>query len=444
MDRPIVLLDDDENILTVLEAHLSDHGYPSVAFISPSKALEHLRLNGAGLLITDLWMPEMDGIDVVQEAKAIDPDMSIIVITGLVEVSHAVDAIRVGADDYILKPFNMRDLIHSVERVLEKRANLLENRQYQETLEARVSEAANDLARINAELRATKEYLQSLLDSTVDAIISTNPDNVIEFVNDGAYEMLGYRRGELIGKAISEIYREGASELKTIRHKLDLEPKIKNYETELKRKDGTLIPAIISLSYVHKSEKIVSSVLAICKDVTEQKRLERELKDMSIRDSLTGLYNQRYFYERLHSEIERAKRQRHPLTMLLFDVDKFKQYNDTRGHLEGDQVLKAAGLVVNESTRRHVDIGFRYGGDEFTVLLPEADEQQALIIAERIRNAFLAHQFDHLSLSIGLMSYSPGSTMESFIRSADAMMYRAKRAGGNRVAVYVQEDNVTS
>jgi diguanylate cyclase (GGDEF)-like protein len=177
-------------------------------------------------------------------------------------------------------------------------------------------------------------------------------------------------------------------------------------------------------------------VLAICKDITEQKRLESELKEMSIKDSLTNLYNQRYFYDRLEAEIERAKRQGHPLSLLLFDVDQFKTYNDCHGHLDGDKVLKAAGQVVVECTREHVDIGFRYGGDEFTVILPEASEEQALSIARRIRATFESRHFDNLTVSIGLMSYREGSSLRSFIRFTDAMMYDAKRSGGNRVYVY--------
>ena len=108
---------------------------------------------------------------------------------------------------------------------------------------------------------------------------------------------------------------------------------------------------------------------------------------MSIKDSLTGLYNQRYFYDRLAGEIERARRQSHPLSLLLFDIDQFKTYNDCHGHLAGDNVLQAAGQIVMESTREHVDVGFRYGGDEFTVILPEADEDAGLSTSPNVSAA---------------------------------------------------------
>jgi diguanylate cyclase (GGDEF)-like protein len=95
--------------------------------------------------------------------------------------------------------------------------------------------------------------------------------------------------------------------------------------------------------------------------------------------------------------------------------------------------------VVRECTRDHVDIGFRYGGDEFTVILPEADETQARLIGERIRSGFEAHRFDHLTLSVGIMAYRDGYSLRSFIQFADTVMYDAKRAGGNRVYVYKPE-----
>ena len=154
------------------------------------------------------------------------------------------------------------------------------------------------------------------------------------------------------------------------------------------------------------------------------------MRELSIKDNLTNLYNQRYFYECIEREIERSRRQKHPLSLLLFDVDSFKTYNDQRGHLAGDNVLRTIGQVVLDSTREHVDLGFRYGGDEFTVILPEASEPQAKVIAERIRRSFQDRKFDDLTLSIGLMTYKDGSSIASFIRMADAMMYDAKRSGG--------------
>jgi diguanylate cyclase (GGDEF)-like protein len=156
---------------------------------------------------------------------------------------------------------------------------------------------------------------------------------------------------------------------------------------------------------------------------------------MSMRDSLTGLYNQGCFFDRLEQEIERARRQRHPLGLLLFDVDQFKSYNDSRGHLEGDRVLRTVGRIITQSTREHVDVGFRYGGDEFTVILPEAGADQACPIAERIRKSFLNHGFDQLSLSIGMAEFDEGNSARTFVHRADAAMYEAKRAGGNRVCV---------
>jgi len=113
------------------------------------------------------------------------------------------------------------------------------------------------------------------------------------------------------------------------------------------------------------------------------------------------MFNVRYFYERLEMEINRAKRQGHELSFLLVDVDKFKSYNDFRGHLKGDSVLAEVGRVIAECTRENVDMGFRYGGDEFTILLPEPGEKQAHRVARRIVETFEARKFDLLTLSLG-------------------------------------------
>lgn len=436
MNERILVLDDEASILEILGQHLAEEAYEVYLTTSPVKALDKLERERFDLLITDLKMPDIHGIEVVQRSKAGDQDLAIIVVTALLDVTNAIDAMRAGADDYLLKPFNLSEISLAVEKALERRRLYIENREYQHTLEKRVEEATEDLKAINSELQKTKEYLENLLNSSVDAILTVDSDVRISYVNRGATIMFGYSQDELIGRPVTMLLAGDEEELEVIRRAVNKTAPIQNHETEIMAKDKSVVPVNMSLSLVRDEQGKLLATLAICKDITEQKRLEAELKEMSIKDSLTGLYNQRYFYDKLESEIERARRQGHPLSLVLFDVDQFKTYNDQHGHLEGDRVLRTAGQVVIDSTREHVDIGFRYGGDEFTVILPEADEQEAYTIAERIRSAFEGKHFDALTLSVGVMSYEMGTSLKSFIRFADAVMYDAKREGGNRVYVY--------
>jgi len=439
LNESVLILDDEAHVLDVLVEHLTEEGYDCAGTTSPLESLDILQERSFALFLTDLRMPEMHGIEVVRRARALDPDLAVVVVTALADVKNAIQAMRSGADDYVLKPFDLSEISLCVSRALEKRSLVIQDREHHEELKTRVREATEDTERINDELRATKDYLESLLHSTGDAIITLDGDGTVSFVNDGAMRMLGYSREELVGRPMPGFYAGGAEEARHVARLMAENAPLQNYETELKHRSDNIIPVNMSLSFVHDRDGKVASTLAICKDITHQKQLEQELKEMSIKDSLTGLYNQRYFYDRLAAEMERAKRQGHPLSLLLFDVDQFKTYNDCHGHLAGDNVLQATGQVVAESTREHVDLGFRYGGDEFTVILPEADKAQALAIAERIRATFEAKRFDALTISIGLMTYREGYSLRTFIQFTDAMMFDAKRSGGNQIFVYEPE-----
>ena len=436
MAERILILDDEKSILDILGEHLATDGYECVQCDSPRDALKLLDGGDFSLLITDLKMPDISGLEIVSQVRASLPDMAIAVVTATVEVTNAINAMRAGADDYVLKPFNLGEISLSVSRALEKRALIVQNRQYQHELESRVHEATQVLKRTNSELLKTKEYLEGLIDSTVDAIVTIAADSRIEFANRGAQHMLGHSEVDLKGTPIGTYVIGGAEEFNYVRRVLREDRPLQNYETEFRHKSGRTIPVSMSISMVRGIDGEGPAALAICKDITDQKRLERELKEMTIRDSLTGLYNQRYFYDRLEAEIERARRQKRPLSLLLIDVDHFKSYNDSRGHLEGDRVLQEVGRVIFQCTREHVDTGFRYGGDEFTAILPEASQETAHTIAERIREMFEEKRFDLLTMSIGLMTYRDGQSLRAFIQFTDSMMYDAKRAGGNRVYVY--------
>jgi diguanylate cyclase (GGDEF)-like protein len=178
---------------------------------------------------------------------------------------------------------------------------------------------------------------------------------------------------------------------------------------------------------------VVNQTLEKHLTLKEKESLEEEVRRLSITDDLTGLYNHRHFFKTLASEIIRRERQKTSLSLLMFDLDNFKQYNDLYGHLEGDQVLKKIGEVIKNSIRNNVDSGYRYGGDEFAALLIGATRNQALHIAERIRSTIQEAGFEKITVSIGLAEFKDQMDIESFVKSADNAMYIAKHSGGNRV-----------
>ncbi|MFH2041753.1 MAG: GGDEF domain-containing protein [Acidobacteriota bacterium] len=156
-------------------------------------------------------------------------------------------------------------------------------------------------------------------------------------------------------------------------------------------------------------------------------------------DDLTQLYTARHFYHQLKLEIDRACRDGHPLTLLLLDLDDFKAFNDAYGHVEGDHVLLRLGQVVKRCLRQ-TDTAYRYGGEEFTTLLPMTTSADAAVTAERIRTEFKKETFSpvpgqdvHVTVSIGLAQYKPQEEMKIFVHRVDQLMYQGKKNGKDRV-----------
>jgi len=159
--------------------------------------------------------------------------------------------------------------------------------------------------------------------------------------------------------------------------------------------------------------------------------------DLAIKDGLTGLYTHRYFQELLNQELEKAKNYSYPLTLLMIDTDKFKQYNDTFGHPEGDKLLKNIANILTKNVRKN-DYVCRYGGDEFAIILVNTKKQDGYYIAERIRQSYsvLKKGDIKVSASIGIASYPDDSiTKDDLIKKADEALYEAKRSGRNRVVL---------
>jgi diguanylate cyclase (GGDEF)-like protein len=200
------------------------------------------------------------------------------------------------------------------------------------------------------------------------------------------------------------------------------------------------------ISLAEKIGMQISGAVANAQLYTGLKKTEQELKEgesryreLSIIDDLTQLYNSRYFYHQFKMEIDRVDRYGQPLTLLLLDLDDFKQFNDNYGHIEGDQVLMRFGQVVKRCLRQ-TDSAYRYGGEEFTILMPMTTSKNGAVTAERIRAELEEEIFSpvsgkdvYITVSIGLAQYKSQEDMKAFVNRVDQLMYQAKKNGKDRV-----------
>jgi len=182
----------------------------------------------------------------------------------------------------------------------------------------------------------------------------------------------------------------------------------------------------------------------------ENSELYKLTKRLAITDELTGLYNYRYLQQRLDEEIERARRYHKDLSLLMLDIDDFKGFNDSHGHIAGDGALADFAAVLLAEVRE-VDVVARYGGEEFSVILPETDAAGAFVVAEKIREAVSLYEFQDedsvrgctLTCSVGLATYpSHAQEKETLLRLSDDALYRAKNGGKNRVRSPVPQRSV--
>ncbi len=305
------------------------------------------------------------------------------------------------------------------------------------------------------------------------SIIATDTDGNITLFNKGAEIMLGYRAEDVIGKsdfAIFHLEAEVTERGEELSHKFERPIKgfnifaanaksgrIDEREWTYVRKDGTHLQVNLIVTPIIADREIIG-FMGVATDITERKKAEETLRranemlqELSLRDGLTGISNRRHFDESLEREWHRARRDSTSLSLILFDIDYFKKYNDRYGHQAGDECLRTVARMLKSMIQRKTDIYARYGGEEFVVILPNTDVVGATGIAELIRLAIEACAIPHaaslvsefVTISAGVASISPDteSDFNALIAEADALLYEAKQSGRNRVISSSSQSN---
>lgn len=282
-----------------------------------------------------------------------------------------------------------------------------------------------------------------------DPVIGVDGSGIVQIFNAAAEKLLGYSSSEVIGAlSITEIYpsKDAARKIKRLMYSESYGDigSIEGYEASLSCSDGTEVPIRLSAAII---DSVEGNSIGFFHDLTERQNLEKQLHKLSVTDELTGLFNQRHFYSVMAKELDRAKRYKHPLSIICFDLDNFKKVNDSLGHLEGDRVLRTIGDLLKD-TLRLTDIAVRYGGDEFMVLLPETSIKSAAKTAERIRTIFNAkcpHSIEKagdaivsVSMSLGVTETDGAEKPDQVVQRADLAMYESKSSGGNSTVLIKQ------
>lgn len=278
-------------------------------------------------------------------------------------------------------------------------------------------------------LRREQDKLTTIIRSAGEGIVLTDGSGHVVLVNPAAEK--------LVGKSARKIAEEGIENLlddpEAMRTWLDASDQ--HAPATVAYGDHVLQ---VFASTIHTSAGHVVGSAALLRDVTEEKRLEDELRRLSTTDGLTGLFNRRHLDATLDIEWHRALRTGEPLSVLMFDVDHFKKFNDTHGHEQGDRVLQMVARVFREALRRH-DVACRYGGEEFLGILPSTTSSGAAIVAERIRGEIERTPVDGLrvAVSIGVASAPEHGAISpaNLVELADGALYLAKRGGRNQVCV---------
>jgi diguanylate cyclase (GGDEF)-like protein/PAS domain S-box-containing protein len=439
--RNILLIQDDESDAKLVIDALAisrDCAFRVVWVRSGTLGLRRLQAQGKqhqkattgiAAVLLDLSGNEAFGLGIIDRIHAAAPHIPVVVLSSAADQAVARSAMQHGAEDFLLKE-RLDDY------VLEKMLT-----------------AVIDRACIAEALFNERERAQVTLNSIGDAVISTDVEGRIAYVNVVAERLTGWRSVDALGRPLEEVFKIIDPDT---RQTLQNPVKMATAANQtvglppaciLVRRDGTEAAIEDSTAPIHDRSGQVTGAVMVFHDVSVARALTLKLAHVAQHDTLTDLPNRALFNDRLHQAIALAQRHRSALAVLYLDLDRFKNINDSLGHLVGDRLLQSVARRLSEGVRTS-DTVCRLGGDEFVILLPEvAHAHDAAVCAEKLLQALRSpYVMDadelHITASIGIAVFpGDGAEVEALLQNADSAMYEAKDRGRNSYQFYRPELN---
>ncbi|MFZ3073232.1 MAG: diguanylate cyclase [Thermodesulfobacteriota bacterium] len=467
--KKVLVVDDDALTRTMLEDILKRHGYLVMSASDGEEGLAAFKSFKPDVVLLDIVMPGMDGIEVCEAMRRIESPIrpAIIVVSIVGDKKVISEALGKGADDFIVKPVDEVELIARVNahaRIVDCYREIDEDKRNSETILS-ISTSVSALLDTNEVLSTIVRKVAEITSAVRCSIVLIKKDSegyvLVSHDNPNARNLkIDLRKYPEIREVITTKKPLVVQDIATN----PLTESVHGLIKDLRDMSVLVVPVVfneevlgtlflrarrVKRSFTAKEVNFCqivanSSYPAIknAKLFEEVMREREELRELSITDRLTALFNHHFFYTRLDEEFERAVRYDNSLSIIMLDVDNFKHINDTYGHRVGDIVLKELATILKRCVRK-VDLVARYGGEEFVVMLPQTPLPGAMIEAERIRDAVAEHCYANLmkekiTVSLGLCSYPHKGIINSgdMVDFADKALYEAKKAGKNCVKVY--------
>lgn len=418
----ILYMEDDAAIARLVQKTLERHGYKVEIATNGAEGLARVEQGDIDVLFVDYSMPVYGGIDVIKVLEGNPASPPIIMLTGHGNEKIAVDALKSGASDYIVKDVNMGflELLPAVvEQVLAK------------------SMLIRDRAIMYDALTEREERYRKLVELSPDGIAIIEADQ-IAFINPAGLAIFGAGSlTDLQQRPLAELVQQSSRAVFLSQVSLLQESGVQvpwMEHTFSRCNGGDVAVEVSGIPFLHDGRRAAQIIF---RDITERKLAKERLEQMAHHDLLTGLPNRAFFFDRLGCILEHARRYKERFALLYLDLDGFKKINDEMGHDGGDHLLKEMGTRLERCLRK-ADSVARLGGDEFIVLLSKVnDRHDPTIVANKIIKAVAAPcavsgKICHVGISIGVVVFpDDGDNVDMLVKKADTAMYQAKGAGKN-------------
>jgi len=442
-----ILIVEDQQSIREAYGELLEHAGFLVCSAEDYDAAIALIDDSIDLALLDIQLVGKSGLEILSYIRRHQPVCPVIMMSGYADKLNTIEALRQGAVEYLEKPINPHELVHSISHWLDFRNLKLENQRLQDfqAMHQRLQES-------EAQIRKVNERLNFLLTSTAAVIYASEISEhyATTFISDNIERLSGYPAETFTGEADFRLECVHPDDLAMVRSelKLALDRGSSRFEYRFQHRAGHYFWVGDEVRVV-KNRHGQLEFLGFMSDISEHKQNEEKITQMAYTDLLTGLPNRSLYFDRLKQAIAQSHRNHTTMAVLFMDLDYFKPINDELGHKWGDQALIEVGNRL-QSCIRETDTLARIGGDEFSIILGDiTSEQAACRIAEKIiaciQEPMLLNNASYvLGISIGIcIESSDYSDAETFIRLADDAMYQAKEAGRNRYCVYRDSGDAT-